>query len=251
MTTPTATGAGIVQFLSIPVILALFTGIGSFLKTLWDRYSEGRSIAGINRLSEYLDIDGKREEPLLNRETVDLVVYELNLRMREISGSPPSSSIERVERWRRSNVFARAISVPRELRKLQTKESSNLNISTKVFIFIMAGSLSALASWIRQPMEIVLGDANIRIKSTNIFNEKLRQLSSLTPEQIKALSASPEPSLYSSSTIALSIGIALIFVVLVLYIRKTLSTFDRLADAYCREHREKDLAQGFNDSLGS
>jgi hypothetical protein len=267
MTPPTATGAGVVQFLSIPAILAFVTGIGTFLKTLWDRYSESRSIAGINRLSEYLDTDGRRDEPLLTKESVELIAYELNLRIREISGSPPNSSIEKVERWRRSNVFVRAISVPRELRKLRTKESRNLNLSTKILATLTGASIAVLliSRWINiQNKAFEFSSHMNRIDRALSLEENLEEFSKIpgvTAEQLKALSdlsvhpdlsVLPEPSAdSSSSTIYISAIIATSFVAVALYIRNALSMFDRLADEFCRDHRENVLAERFDDSIES
>ena len=252
MTTIANSGAGIIQFLSIPAILALVTGIGTFLKSLWDRHSERRSIAGITRLSEYLEIDSKRAEPLLNSETVALVTYEMNLRLREISGSPPSSSIERVERWRRSNMFLKAFSVPRELRQQQAKESSNLNISTFLLTSIITASASSLYTYLRTPFALKVGGTTIRIrddlpiytlrKAGGLSSE---QIISLTPEQIETLIGRPETSLSTTPTILAVmyyIIIILALFVLVGIIAKTLARFDRIADAYCREQRDKSTA---------
>lgn len=277
--TPQATSVtGIVQFLSIPAILALLTGIGTFLKSIWDRYSDRRSIAGINRLSEYLDIDRKRDNPLLCKDTVDLIVNELNLRMREISGSPASSSIERVERWRRRNVFFRVVTVPSELRQKQPKENSKLNISTASLTGMISASVAFLYQASSRQLEISIGTGRMIIRNpaplellrkSGLTYEQIKslkpeqfkdlldpsgrvetlralanftpeQIRNLTPEQFNALAGVPDSS---STTIGLTIAFGVIlfaiFIGLVFIVAKSLSRFDRLAEAYCRDQLEK------------
>jgi hypothetical protein len=71
------------------------------------------------------------------------------------------------------------------------------------------------------------------------------QIIRLTPEQIETLIGRPETSLSTTPaflTVMYYIIIVLVLFVLVGTIAKTLARFDRIADAYCREQRDKSTA---------
>ena len=124
--------------LSIPAFIAILTGVGTFLKSLWDRWSEQRSLIGLQKLTDYIDIDNKRDLPLLTVQTRSLINREINLRLREFAGAPASDAVEKVERWRRKPGFIRIMWIPPEvlrafLPRIEVKAASSGKIKRVVY----------------------------------------------------------------------------------------------------------------------
>jgi hypothetical protein len=150
-----STGISILQILSVPALLAAITGVGSFLKSLWDKWSERRSLIGLQKLTDYLDLDNKRDSPLLTRQTRELIDYEINLKFREFAGTPAYDAVEKVERWRRRPYVIRAMWIPPEIRKQfgptlilskgsKAKPSKNIRNSVLAIRVTLAASVTSL-----------------------------------------------------------------------------------------------------------